>query len=383
MCEKFDSNDEIVKMMLPKFIKLFGVKPIVAGRSPGRVNLIGEHIDYCGFKVFPMALEGKHTTVLMNPTKTGLIRARNTDPEHYPDIDIPMHCYCSPLGASGWGAYVEGAVLQYMKAAGFHLKGVDILVHGLVPIASGLSSSAALLCAIAIGLDKLQGIPHERTGIVDLTIEAEHRVGMNCGGMDQAISVFGQKGYACIIGFNPITIEHVKLPPAHFVVAHCMKKAAKVEVVDPTDCYNWRVQEVRKCAQLMKEGCNTIGEVVNSLDGNFDEAIKLAEALPEVDSENPKLVLRKRALHVLTEARRVLQMKGADLKTWGKLMCDSHASCRDYYHCSCQELDELVEAGMSSGAIGGRMTGAGWGGSTVFMLAPEANPDEFINQVTD
>ena len=86
----FTVADPIVQEMIPKYEAKFASSPVVAGRAPGRVNLIGEHIDYCGFAVFPMALEGKHTTVLLRPTKTGLIRCRNTDPVHYPDVDIPI-----------------------------------------------------------------------------------------------------------------------------------------------------------------------------------------------------------------------------------------------------------------------------------------------------
>ena len=379
---EFNSSDEIVQMMIPKFIERFGVKPLIAGRAPGRVNLIGEHIDYCGFNVFPMALEGKNTTVLITPTKSGLIRARNTD-QNYPDTDLPIHPDSDVVTSKGWIAYVETIFHYYSKVYGYKLEGFDVLVHGLVPIASGLSSSAALICSIAIALNCLHGSPEKKQDLVQTAIQAERKIGINCGGMDQSISILAKKGYACIIGFHPITAEYVKLPPAHFIVAHTMKSAAKIEEVDPTDCYNWRVQEVARCAQLMKEGCKTLAEVVKSLDNNFDEAIKLAETLPEVDENEPKLVLRKRALHVLTEARRVLQMNGADLKTWGKLMCESHASCRDLYHCSCKELDELVDVGMKAGAMGGRLTGAGWGGSTVFILDPSANPDEFIQNVID
>ena len=196
----FCAEDSIVQEMIPRFTKLFAASPLAAGRAPGRVNLIGEHIDYCGFAVFPMALEGKHTTVLVRPTCTGLIRCRNTDPDHYPDTDVPFTCPCEPLVTPlSWARYVEGAVKEYCRVAGFRLRGLDLLVHGKVPIASGLSSSAALLCAIASALDVIQGIPHEKQGLVQATVEAEHRVGMNCGGMDQSISIYGkEKPYPAI-----------------------------------------------------------------------------------------------------------------------------------------------------------------------------------------
>ncbi|OHT05953.1 galactokinase family protein [Tritrichomonas foetus] len=376
---EFNQQDSIVQEMIPKFQTLYGAPATIAGRAPGRVNLIGEHIDYCGFAVFPMALEGKHTTVLARLTETGQIRVRNTDPEHYPNEDVASVDASAPLAAKNtWAQYCEAAVKQYCLEAGYIIKGVDLLVHGLVPIASGLSSSAALLCAIASALDVAQGMPHIKQGLVHCTVEAEHRVGMNCGGMDQSISIYGQKGYACVIGFCPPSVKPVKLPEAHFVVAHCMERAAKLEGYD-TNCYNHRVLEVRRAAELMKDGCKTIGEVVKAV-GGFDPAIELANKLPETEGN---LVLRDRALHVLTEARRVLQMEGASLEEWGKLMCQSHESCSKLYHCSCDALDELVADGMAAGAIGGRLTGAGWGGCTIFMLKPSDDPNAFIQKLKD
>jgi N-acetylgalactosamine kinase len=374
----FDVNDPIVQRLIPEFERAFTASPSAAGRSPGRVNLIGEHIDYCGFAVFPMALAGKHTTVLLRRTSTGLIRCRNTDSDHYVPLDVPLTPASDPLvGPLSWGRYVEGAVKEYCRAAGFAIQGLDLLVHGTVPIASGLSSSASLLCAIAIALDVEQGMPHEKNGLVAAGIEAEHRVGMNCGGMDQAVSVFGQDGYACFISFAPLAVKPVKLPAAHFVVAHCMKRAAKVEKQDE-NCYNHRVLEVRRAAELMRPGSKTIGEVVAAV--GFEQAKVLAAGLPERED---RLVLRDRALHVVTEAERVLKMERASLEEWGRLMCESHESCSKLYHCSCDALDALVVEGMTAGALGGRLTGAGWGGCTIFMLAPDKNPDEFIGKLKE
>jgi N-acetylgalactosamine kinase len=139
------------------------------------VNLIGGRIDYCGFAVFPMALAGTHKTVLIRPTPTGLLRCRNTDPTRYPDYAIPCNAPHGPLdGSLIWVRYVDAAVSEYCRVTGFPLSGLDILVSGRVPIASGLSSSAALLCAIALALDAQQGTPHDKQDLVTLTIQAEH-----------------------------------------------------------------------------------------------------------------------------------------------------------------------------------------------------------------
>jgi N-acetylgalactosamine kinase len=369
----FTSTDPDVLTLIPEFERHFQSPPTSAGSAPGRVNLIGEHIDYCGFAVFPMALSGKHTTVLIRPTTTNLLRCRNTDPTHYPDSDIPFTSPHIPLdGPLIWVRYVNSVVTVYCQTANFALSGLDILVDGKVPIASGLSSSASLLCAIAIALDSQQGIPHEKQWLVDLTVQAEHNAGMNCGGMDQAIAIFAQEGFACVIGFDPPSVKPVRLPDAHFVVAHCMQRAAKVEGQNE-HCYNHRVLEVRRAAELMDNEAKTIGDIVKKV--GFQRALEIAQGIPEREG---RLVLRDRAVHVVSEAGRVLQMEGASIDEWGVLMGQSHESCRKFYQCSCEALDELVADGMEAGATGGRLTGAGWGGCAIFLLKVEKNPDEFI-----
>ena len=367
------TNDKIVQDLSAKFEKEFGVKASIVGRAPGRVNLIGEHIDYCGFSVFPMALQGKFTTSMMRPNDSGKLRIRHLDDKlEGQDVDILPY---NELKSTGWCKYAESSVKTFCDFFKYDLKGLDIILYGNVPLASGLSSSAALICSITIALNKLSGKNLDKATIVDCSVEAEHRVGVMCGGMDQAISVFGEEGYADIISFVPkITAKPVKLPEAHFIVAHSAQSSAKVETAD--DCYNRRVEEVRRCAELMMPGAKIIGDVVNKY--GWDKALELAKGLPEKEG---KLVLRDRAVHVVSEAHRVILMEGASFEEWGKLMYESHASCRDLYHCSCEALDTLVECGRKNGAVGGRLTGAGWGGCTIFMLKPDADPEAFIASV--
>ena len=366
------ANDDIVQKMIPVFEKEFGVKPEYAGRAPGRVNLIGEHIDYCGFSVFPMALEGKYTTALLAKNESGIIRIRNLD-SNLKDSDVKVNS--SKLEGSGWVQYVESAVKTFLELFNRKVGGLDVLIFGNVPLASGLSSSAALLCAIAMGLDLMTGGGADKGKLVESCVEAEHRVGVMCGGMDQAISILGEKDHACVISFVPkIAARPVKLPPAHFVVAHSGVAAAKLATAD--DCYNRRVEEVRRAAELMMPSAKTIGDVVSKY--GWEGAMDLAKKLPEREG---KLVLRDRAVHVVGEAHRVLEMDGASLEEWGNLMKESHASCRDLYKCSCEALDALVETGLKNGALGGRLTGAGWGGCTVFILSPDSDPSKFIEAV--
>lgn len=375
MC--FPQSSLSVEKMKTMFEEKFLAAPSVCARAPGRVNLIGEHIDYSGFAVFPMAIAGKDTYVLAGVNSVRKIRGRNVDSEHFPDFDIDVDSRDKLVG-NGWAKYVEAIVKKYIIYTGDDF-GVDLLVYGEVPIASGLSSSAALLCSVVVAIAKMRN--NEKNNYSDFikwTIEAEHWVGVNSGGMDQSISMYGEEGCACIIGFCPPSVEKVKLPDAHFIVANSMVRAAKVEGYDE-NCYNHRVLEVKRASQLMNSKCATIGEVVKEA-GGFENAIELANKLPEKEGN---LVIRKRALHVLNEAKRVLQMKDASLEQWGKLMCESHESCKDLYGCSCDELDELVKDGMEAGALGGRLTGAGWGGCTIFILSPDQDTELFIQKLKD
>ena len=369
--EFLSATDSTVVALVNKFKEEFGYAPAYAGRAPGRVNLIGEHIDYCGFSVFPMALEGKYTTSVMTPNDSGKLRMRHLESDKHKGYDVDIAPY-NELKSEGWAKYVESSVKTFCEFANYKLGGLDIVIYGTVPLASGLSSSAALICSITTCLNMIGNCNVPKDKLVDASVEAEHRVGVNCGGMDQAISIFGQEGFACIISFQPkITAKPVKLPPAHFIIAHSHQNAAKVETAE--DCYNYRVIEVKRAAELMMPGAKNIGEVVEKY--GWDKALELAKGLPEREG---KVVIRDRAVHVVSEAHRVIMMEGASFQKWGELMYESHASCRDLYHCSCEALDALVEAGRKNGADGGRLTGAGWGGCTVFMLAPEKNPDEFI-----
>ena len=373
----FSLSHPTIERMIPIYKEKFSSAPLACSRAPGRVNLIGEHIDYSGFAVFPMAIAGKDTYVLAGVNDCRKIRGRNMDSKNFPDFDIDIDPKDTLIG-NGWSKYVEAIVKLYYKYTGDEF-GIDLLVYGEVPIASGLSSSASLLCSVVVAIAKMRN--NEKNNYADFikwTIEAEHWVGVNSGGMDQSISMYGEEGCACIIGFCPPSVEKVKLPDAHFIVANSMVRAAKVEGYDE-NCYNHRVLEVKRGAQLMNPNCKTIGEVVKEV-GGFDKAIELANKLPEKEGN---LVIRNRVLHVLNEAKRVLQMKYASLEQWGKLMCESHESCKNLYGCSCPELDELVKDGMEAGALGGRLTGAGWGGCTIFILSPEQNTELFIQKLKD
>ena len=363
-------EDPIVVDLVAKFEEIFGCKPTIAGRAPGRVNVIGEHIDYCGFSVIPMALSGIFTTVVMKPNDSGKLRIRNYEAK-YEGIDVDIKPYTEYKG-NQWCRYVESAVKTFCDYFKYELNGLDLLLWGQVPIGSGLSSSAALLCSIIVALNHISRMNIDKATLVDCAIQAEHRLGVMVGGMDQAIAILAEKGYADIISTYPrINYKPVKLPRGHFVIAHCGQYVKDNQSEE--NCYKRRLAETARCAELMMPGAKNISQIVDKW--GWDKTLEFAEKLPEREGD---LVLRDRAIHVVNEAHRVWKIEGSPLERWCRLMANSQASCRDKYQCSCKALDELIETGLQDGALGGRLTGAGWGGCAIFLLKEEQDPQSFI-----
>lgn len=410
------------------FRKQFGAEPELYARAPGRVNLIGEHIDYEGYGVLPMALR-VDTVVAIRRAGSKLVVA-NADAVKFPVVEYGVDPKQAVDTANHvWANYFLAAykgVYDHLESKGAPLPtpgGLQVMVHGTVPLAGGLSSSAAIVCSSALAVLAVNGVNLTKGEVADFTCKAERYVGVTSGGMDQAISVMGQHGVAKLVEFNPVRAEDVHLPPgATFVIANSLTVSKKQETADRR--YNLRVVECRLAAALIarKLGASpgvaarvrTLREVEpaiaaeygTGLEGKLKAVYDLIEPghylQDKVESElgvklgdmfegeaSPLRVLgvvrdegfklRDRAAHVYAEAERVYAFRaaaegsgpappGEALSRVGALMDASHASCRDLYECSCRELDELVEVAKGAGAIGARLTGAGWGGCTVSLV---------------
>ncbi|GAX85981.1 hypothetical protein CEUSTIGMA_g13397.t1 [Chlamydomonas eustigma] len=221
------------------FVKSFGTKPDVIARAPGRVNLIGEHIDYSGYGVLPMAIQ-QDTIVAIKRGGTDLA-VTSLYPDKYPDVkfsadpkqevDVEHHSWanyflCAYKGVDNLLESKHGHSLEPM--------GLQVLVHGVVPTGSGLSSSAAIICssmlAILAAHNKLtgEGAAILKADVADFAAKAEAGVGVQCGGMDQAISMMGVHGVAKKVEFNPVRAEDVVLPSgATFVIANSLAVSDK------------------------------------------------------------------------------------------------------------------------------------------------------------
>ena len=311
---------------------------------PGRVNLIGEHIDYHNLPVLPMAIQ-RRIRLDYQPLAASIVRARS---EHYEPVEIGLSGTLQ-VGAPGeWSNYIKAAV-EAAKTRWNVPHGIEADVTSDLPAAAGLSSSSALLTAFTIALLRANGIEATADELMDILPDGEQFVGTRGGGMDHAAVVASKAGCALLVEFGPLRLSDVPIPDGwSFLVAHSLKTAEKSG--GAREHYNSR--RVAGQAALNKLGIKSYREVAE---------------LPDLGalSDEEKRTFR----HVVTEGQRVCQavaaMRRADKEAFGELLCESHRSMRDDLQVSCGELDELVEVAMKNRALGARLTGAGFGGCAI------------------
>lgn len=373
-----------------RFMSVFGDPDIEFVRAPGRVNLIGEHTDYNGLSVLPMALDREIAIALAANFKPAVELTNVKDT--FPLVQFDLSDAIQPYETGHWGNYAKAAAQAIWGWAAINspqslpLKGYRGCVAGSVPSGSGLSSSSALVVATALALVHVNKLPIPKPDLADLLAKGERYVGTEGGGMDQAASILSQKGYALKIDFFPLRTTPVKVPSGCSIVV-----ANSLVIADKTggalEAYNRRVSECRLGLSLLKDMVRDTHPQAQSaaLLKEFSETVPqwpdLIKNLPDdVDGLKPKTRVR----HVLTEGNRVElaadAMQRNDAEELGRLMNESHESCANDYEISCPELDELVAALRNAGALGARLTGAGFGGCTV-SLVRTADVDTVLNQV--
>ena len=343
-----------------------GLSPSHLIRAPGRVNLIGEHIDYNGLPVLPMAIE-REVRLLCRARHDTTVRMASTRTE------FPLREFCLtdeiPSYASGdWGNYAKAAAQGLVKRLG-RLKGLDALIDSDIPVAAGLSSSSALVVAVALGLLAVNDVTVEGHELMELLAQAERYVGTQGGGMDHAICLGAEEGHATRIEFDPVQLTPVPVPPRwRFVVASSLvpaEKSGRVKAI-----YNRRTQECREALAAVTAhfGVSEVSYRHLMQEVPVNELTRHATGL--LDSP-----LDRRFRHVVTEAERVRRaeeaLRGEDLERFGSLLNESHRSLRGDYEVSAPELDQLTEIALAAGAPGSRLTGAGLGGCTVSVCTVE------------
>jgi galactokinase len=329
-------------------------------RAPGRVNLIGEHTDYnLGF-VFPIALE-MACYVAIAPAQHGKLHIYSRDFDQEFETGIKDIRGAKPMGR--WSDYVVG-VAQQLANAGIELESSDLYIASEVPVGSGLSSSAALEIGTAFALLGSRSMPPLEIAQLGRRAETQF-VGMPCGIMDQYASVFGRKGSAIQIDCRSLQHEYVTLPQPLTILA--VNSMVKHEL--GASAYRERVAE-----------CEAAVAAIRAFDKKVESLRDVSLTFFEQIQDSIPAVPRKRARHVISDTQRVLDLAAAarasDLPEMGRLFIASHRSMQYDYEISCEEIDFLVDTAIKiPGVYGSRMTGGGFGGCTVNLLAPNAADD--------
>jgi galactokinase len=330
------------------FHELFGHKAEVLAEAPGRVNLIGEHIDYSEGFVLPFAIADR-TFAAISRNNDGLVRiASQQRKNRIFTIDVND---VKPGSSGDWEKYVLGVIWSMGITSG-----VDILVDGHVPSGAGLSSSAALECSVAVGLNTLFNLGKSLEDMARATQKAENDyVGMPCGIMDQSVSLMGREGAALLLDCRDLTTESVPFDVA----------SAGLELL---------IIDTQAHHALVDGGYAERRASCESVAAKFDIPSMRHLTMDLLESRKHEVTDTEfiRARHAVTEIQRVkdavIALRASDFHTLGHLINESHNSLRDDYTVSCPELDEAVNASRAAGALGARMVGGGFGGSAIALI---------------
>jgi galactokinase len=319
--------------------------------APGRVNLIGEHTDYNDGFVLPLAID---RWVLAAAGRRTDGRLRCWSLQRAAPAELPL-TGIGPGRVDGWAAYPAGVAWALMQA-GVPLGGADLLVDGDVPLGAGLSSSAALECAVAAALAELHGAGLDGRSLARLARRAEVEVvGMPCGIMDQMVAMLGRAGHALFLDTRSLAVEQLPL--------RLDAAGLRLLVID-TNAPHRLVDGAYADRRADCEAASAALGVPALRDATVEQVDAAAAALGEPGA--------RRARHVVTENARVLAaaelLRAGAADRLGPLLAASHASLRDDFEVSAPELDAAVEAATAAGALGARMTGAGFGGSALALV---------------
>ena len=336
------------------FSRHFHQQPTTIIRSPGRVNIIGEHTDYNEGFVFPMALTCA-TWLAICPRDDHQIIMRSDNVQEATTLD--MQNLQKPQQDVQWQDYVAGVAQMLQQTQGQALKGFDAVVLGDVPMGAGLSSSASFELAVAKALCEVNQLDWDPTQMALLCQRAEnHWIGVNCGIMDQLICAAAVAGHACMIDCRDLSVTPVPLPDNTTIVI--MDTMTRRGLVD--SAYNERRQQCEQVAQ--------------QLGVQFLRDVDLATLQQHKVSLDP--LAYKRAHHVVSENARVLEAAAAmqtnDATALGHLMVDSHHSMNQDFEITNEELNIMVNVALAApGCFGARMTGGGFGGCAVALVADD------------
>ncbi|MEM0896712.1 MAG: galactokinase [Verrucomicrobiota bacterium] len=328
------------------FLEQFGADPTHVAVAPGRVNLIGEHVDYEGGLVMPMAID-RFSVIMAGRNDRGALRLWSSLDDSFEEIDLGD--LLEPIPGS-WTNYVAGVMAEFQKR-GMAVPGIDLAVGSNLPVGAGLSSSASLEVATSLVMESITGAEITNRERAEMARDAEHHfAGVPCGIMDQMAVTHGREGHAILLDCASMEVEEVSLPPG-------------LEVLVLNTCTEHALADGEYARR--RDECDAAKEVlgVEQLRNSGLQAVEAAKAALGDKGY-------RRARHVVSEIARVRNFEGAlgrgDFPKLGELMTASHLSLRDDFEVSCRELDVMQEiASQTPGVIGARMTGGGFGGCIV------------------
>ena len=331
-----------------KFLETFGAEPDLVAAAPGRVNLIGEHIDYSDGFVLPFAIKDR---TLVAARKRGDSTVRIASAQRRNKIVTVDISTVKPGLKGEWERYALGV----LWALGVK-EGVDLLIDGHVPLGAGLSSSAALECSVATAMNHLFDLGFNLEELARLTQKAENQyVGVPCGIMDQSVSLMATQGSALLLDCRDLTTKNIPFDVA--------SSGLELLIIDTQAHHALTDGGYAK----RRASCESVVAMLG---------ITSLRELSMEQLENSRGLLTEtefvRARHAVTEMKRVLEcveaLSNSDFAKVGQLINQSHASLRDDYTVSCPELDTAVEAALAAGALGSRMVGGGFGGSAIALI---------------
>jgi galactokinase len=331
-----------------KFLETFGAEPDLVAAAPGRVNLIGEHIDYSDGFVLPFAIKDR---TLVAARKRGDSTVRIASAQRRNKIVTVDISTVKPGLKGEWERYALGV----LWALGVK-EGVDLLIDGHVPLGAGLSSSAALECSVATAMNHLFDLGFNLEELARLTQKAENQyVGVPCGIMDQSVSLMATQGSALLLDCRDLTTKNIP-----FDVASSGLELLIIDTQAHHALTDGGYAERRASCEsvVAKLGITSLRELTMEQLENSRGLLTETEFV--------------RARHAVTEMKRVLEcveaLSNSDFAKVGQLINQSHTSLRDDYTVSCPELDTAVEAALAAGALGSRMVGGGFGGSAIALI---------------
>ena len=339
-----------------KFQEVFGTRPDIIASAPGRVNLIGEHVDFLDGFVLPFAISDA-TTVAIAKNSSNKIRCASIQKK---GVVSTIDCAnIAPKSGEAWARYPIGVLWSLGIETG-----IDILVDGQVPLGAGLSSSAALECAVATAINELFNLGLTLPELARAAQRAENiYVGMPCGIMDQSVSLMATEGNALLLDTRDLSIEQIP-----FNIAPLGLELLVIDTQVHHALVDGGYAERRASCE----------KAIADLDITSLRDISISEFVARKPELDEKTYLR--AFHGVTEMKRVLDavtlLKAGDFVGFGEIVTAAHISLRDNYTVSCPELNLAVDTALKFGALGSRMIGGGFGGSAIALI--KAKDSELI-----